>query len=89
MTDDCVAQTWYRFMRTFGSPIVLCSPQIISKTPQFMQWAVSRTDGSETFHHPCLVQLPQIFLKAIKGVASLVDAFLGNLKCSHSFGSSD
>lgn len=77
MTNDCIAQTWYRFLRTFGSPIALCSPQAISKTPQFMQWVVSRADGAETFHHPCLAQLPQIFLKAIKGIASQVDAFLG------------
>lgn len=77
MTNDCVAQTWYRFLRTIGSPIALCSPQVISKTPQFMQWVVSRADGVEAFHHPCLLQLPFIFLKAIKGIASQVDAFLG------------
>lgn len=77
MTNDCIAQTWYRFLRTIGSPIALCSPQVISKTPQFMQWVVSRADGVETFHHPCLLILPQIFLKAIKGISSQVDAFLG------------
>lgn len=77
MTNDCIAQTWYRFLRTIGSPIDLCSPQVISKTPQFMQWVVSRADGAETFHHPCLLMLPQIFLKAIKGISSQVDAFLG------------
>lgn len=77
MTNDCIAQTWYRFMRTIGSPCALCSPQIISKTPQFMQWVVSRADGVEPFHHPCLLQLPFIFLKAIKGISSQVDAFLG------------
>lgn len=27
--------------------------------------------------HPCLEVLPQIFLKAIKGIAGQVDAFLG------------
>lgn len=77
MTNDCIAQTWYRFLRTIGSPIALCSPQVISKTPQFMQWVVSRADGVEAFHHPCLLQLPHIFLKAIKGISSQVDAFLG------------
>ena len=77
MTNDCIAQTWYRFLRTIGSPIALCSPQVISKTPQFMQWVVSRADGVEAFHHPCMMQLPHIFLKAIKGVSSQVDAFLG------------
>lgn len=77
MTNDCIAQTWYRFLRTIGSPIALCSPQVISKTPQFMQWVVSRADGVEAFHHPCLMQLPHVFLKAIKGISSQVDAFLG------------
>lgn len=78
MTHDCIAQTWYRFLRTIGSPIALCSPQIISKTPQFMQWVVSRAaEGVEAINHPCLLQLPLIFLKAIKGIASQVDAFLG------------
>lgn len=80
MTNDCIAQTWYRFLRTIGSPISLCSPQVISKTPQFMQWAVSRTDNIEPFQHPCLLMLPHIFLKAIRGVASQVDAFLGKTK---------
>ncbi|XP_037051457.1 ral GTPase-activating protein subunit beta isoform X11 [Bradysia coprophila] len=77
MNNDCVAQTWYRLLRTIGSPIALCSPQVISKTPQFVQWAVTRTDGQEPHQHPCLLILPQIFLKAMKGVASQVDAFLG------------
>lgn len=78
MTNDCIAQTWYRFLRTIGSPIALCSPQVISKTPQFMQWVVSRAaEGVEAINHPCLLQLPLIFLKAIKGISSQVDAFLG------------
>lgn len=77
MSSDCIAQTWYRFLRTIGSPMELCSPVTISKTPQFMNWVVSRTDGVEPFHHPCLLQLPMIFLKAMKGIASQVDAFLG------------
>lgn len=77
MSNDCIAQTWYRFLRTIGSPIALCSPQVISKTPQFVQWAVTRNDGLEPHHHPCLLMLPQIFLKAMKGIASQVDAFLG------------
>ena len=42
-----------------------------------MQWVIARSDGVETFHHPCLLHLPQIFLKAIKGIASQVDSFLG------------
>ncbi|XP_067623760.1 ral GTPase-activating protein subunit beta isoform X2 [Eurosta solidaginis] len=77
MTNDCVAQTWYRFLRTIGNPTALCSPHIISKSSHFMQWALTHDKGAETYQHPCLQALPQIFLKAIKGISNQVDAFLG------------
>ncbi|XP_067623766.1 ral GTPase-activating protein subunit beta isoform X8 [Eurosta solidaginis] len=76
MTNDCVAQTWYRFLRTIGNPTALCSPHIISKSSHFMQWALTHDKGAETYQHPCLQALPQIFLKAIKGISNQVDAFL-------------
>lgn len=79
MTNDCVAQSWYRFIRMVGSPTALCCPQVISHTPQFMQYILLRDDSIEPHQHPCLLMLPQIFLKAMKGVASQVDAFLGEL----------
>jgi hypothetical protein len=28
-------------------------------------------------HHPCLSTLPNIFFKAMRGLAAIVDAFLG------------
>ncbi|XP_065357088.1 ral GTPase-activating protein subunit beta isoform X5 [Calliphora vicina] len=77
MTNDCVAQTWYRFLRTIGNPTALCSPHIISKSSHFVQWALTHDKGAETYQHPCLQALPLIFLKAIKGISSQVDAFLG------------
>lgn len=77
MTNDCVAQSWYRLLRIIGSPIALCCPQVISRTPQFMQYVLLRQEGLDPNQHPCLLMLPQIFLKAIKGLASQVDAFLG------------
>ncbi|XP_037885903.1 ral GTPase-activating protein subunit beta isoform X4 [Glossina fuscipes] len=77
MTDDCVAQTWYRFLRTIGNPTALCSPHIISKSSHFVQWALTHDKGAETYQHPCLQILPLIFLKAIKGISNQVDAFLG------------
>lgn len=80
MTNDCVAQTWYRMLRTIGTPVALCSPQAISKTPQFMQWAVLQANGAEPAQQPGLVALPQIFVKAMRGVAGQVDAFLGEYK---------
>ncbi|XP_058980656.1 ral GTPase-activating protein subunit beta isoform X9 [Musca domestica] len=77
MSNDCVAQTWYRFLRTIGNPIALCSPHIISKSSHFVQWALTHDKGAETYQHPCLQALPLIFLKAIKGISNQVDAFLG------------
>ncbi|XP_053961647.1 ral GTPase-activating protein subunit beta isoform X18 [Anastrepha ludens] len=82
MTNDCVAQTWYRFLRTIGNPTALCSPHIISKSSHFMQWALTHDKGAETYQHPCLQALPHIFLKAIKGISSQVDAFLGLSKAA-------
>lgn len=111
MTNDCIAQSWFRFLRMVGSPTSLCCPQVISHTPQvwefrifvgwnlswqmqliscfhnqshlnmtqfqFMQYILLRDDSIEPHQHPCLLMLPQIFLKAMKGIASQVDAFLG------------
>ncbi|XP_055920308.1 ral GTPase-activating protein subunit beta isoform X4 [Eupeodes corollae] len=84
ITNECVAQTWYRFLRTIGNPTALCYPHIISKTSHFMQWALTRDKGAEPYQHPCLLLLPQIFLKAIKGISSQVDAYLGIYQPSHS-----
>ncbi|XP_015034988.2 ral GTPase-activating protein subunit beta isoform X4 [Drosophila pseudoobscura] len=77
MSNDCVAQTWYRFLRMIGNPTALCSPHIISKSSHFVQWALTHEKGAETHQHPCLQMLPQIFLNAMKGISSQVDAFLG------------
>lgn len=79
VTDDCIAQSWYRFLRIIGSPTALCCPQVISNTPQFIQNALLQGNGQDPSTHPCLLNLPQIFLKSIKGIACLVDAFLGEL----------
>lgn len=83
MTNDCIAQTWYRFLRTIGNPTALCSPHIISKSSHFVQWALTHDKGSETYQHPCLQALPLIFLKAIKGISNQVDAFLGKFYVSN------
>lgn len=81
MTNDCVAQIWYRFLRIIGDPVILCSPQVISRTPYFMQYLITLPEPMEPHQHPCLLILPQIFLKAIKGIASQVNAFLGEFEC--------
>ncbi|EDS35703.1 conserved hypothetical protein [Culex quinquefasciatus] len=84
MTNDGIAQSWIRFLKILGAPTDLCCPQVISRTPQFIQAVLLNSDGIEPQYHPCLLQLPQIFLKTMKGIAGLVDAFLGN----YSYGTS-
>lgn len=79
MSNDSIAQTWYRFLRLIGSPTALCCPQVISNTPQFIQHALIQGNGQDPSQHPCLLALPRIFLQAIRGIAAQVDAFLGKL----------
>lgn len=77
MTNDCVAQSWYRFLNTIGNPVCLTKPEVISQTQKFLQFAISSGGVVDPSHHPSLQSLPLIFLKAMKGIAGQVDAFLG------------
>ncbi|CAL7934379.1 unnamed protein product [Xylocopa violacea] len=77
MLDEAVAQAWYRLLRTIGDPVDLCRPAVISQTQAFLQYAIASPNVIDPCQHPCLQSLPQIFLKAIKGIAGQVDAFLG------------
>ncbi|KAJ8919438.1 hypothetical protein NQ315_016536, partial [Exocentrus adspersus] len=77
MSNDCIAQSWYRFLNTIGNPVSLTKPEVISQTQKFLQFAISTDDVVDPCQHPCLQALPVIFLKAIKGIAGQVDAFLG------------
>lgn len=80
MSEECVSQTWFRILHTIGNPVDLCHSNVISQTPQFLQYAITNDNPLE---HPCLSVLPLNFHKAIKGVASLVDAFLGMYRFIH------
>ncbi|XP_024939049.1 ral GTPase-activating protein subunit beta isoform X11 [Cephus cinctus] len=77
MSDEAVAQAWYRLLRTVGDPVDLCRPAVVSQTQAFLQYAIASPNIMDPCQHPCLQGLPQIFLKAIKGIAGQVDAFLG------------
>ncbi|XP_011866254.1 PREDICTED: ral GTPase-activating protein subunit beta isoform X1 [Vollenhovia emeryi] len=77
MSDEAVAQAWYRLLRTIGDPVDLCRPAVVSQTQAFLQYAIASPNVIDPCQHPCLQSLPQIFLKAIKGIAGQVDAFLG------------
>ncbi|KAF6728008.1 Ral GTPase-activating protein subunit beta [Oryzias melastigma] len=78
MDNDCVAQTWYRFLHMISNPVDLSNPAIVSTTPKFQEQFLSPSGiPHEVVLHPCLKQLPQIFFRAMRGVSCLVDAFLG------------
>ncbi|XP_062315849.1 ral GTPase-activating protein subunit beta isoform X3 [Osmerus eperlanus] len=78
MDNDCVAQTWFRFLHMLSNPVDLSNPVIVSSTPKFQEQLLGVSSvPQEIIQHPCLKQLPQIFFKAMRGVSCLVDAFLG------------
>lgn len=78
MTNDCIAQCWFRFLHCLANPVDLCRPQVISQTPKFLQFAITSETVVDPCQHPCLSVLPLNFLKAVKGIAGQVDAFLGS-----------
>ncbi|XP_025410091.1 ral GTPase-activating protein subunit beta isoform X8 [Sipha flava] len=79
MTNHTVAQSWFRLLQTIGNPADLSRPSIISRTPKFLQAALSDPNHRlvDPSNHPCLNVLPYNFYVAIRGISSLVDAFLG------------
>ena len=78
MSNECIAQCWFRFLHIYSNPVDLTHTTIIGGTEPFIfTHNNSLVDAS---NHPCLQQLPEIFHKAMRGVALLVDAFLGKKK---------
>lgn len=87
MSNDTIAQSWYRLLQTIGNPADLSRPSTISRTPKFLQAALSESQHKlvDPTNHPCLNILPYNFYISIRGIASLVDAFLGKLNNFISF----
>ena len=77
MTNECIAQTWYCFLHSLGNPVDLSRPTLVSQTQSFYQYAIVSEDVIDPTHHPCLASLPEIFLRSMKGLAAIVDTFLG------------
>ncbi|XP_036039085.1 ral GTPase-activating protein subunit beta isoform X8 [Onychomys torridus] len=78
MDNECVAQTWFRFLHMLSNPVDLSNPAIISSTPKFQEQFLSVSGmPQELSQYPCLKHLPQIFFRAMRGISCLVDAFLG------------
>ena len=77
MSAECVAQAWFRFLHVIHSPVDLSRPLIISNTPRFLQHALTNESIVDPSQHGCLSALPTIFLKAMRGISIMVNAFLG------------
>ncbi|XP_036388548.1 ral GTPase-activating protein subunit beta-like [Megalops cyprinoides] len=78
MDNECVTQTWFRFLHMLSNPVDLSNPAIVSTTPKFQEQLLNVSAmPHEVIQHPCLRQLPQIFFRAMRGISCLVDAFLG------------
>lgn len=77
MTNDCIAQSWFRFLHVIQNPVDLAKPELISQTPVFLHLALESETVVDPRQHECLGKLPQIFYKAMRGVSIMVNAFLG------------
>ncbi|KAK2861578.1 hypothetical protein Q5P01_001111 [Channa striata] len=67
LDDDRVPETWFRFLHMFGNPVDLSRPVLVCSTPSVQEEPLRHGDG----------RLPNIFFRAMRGVSTLVDAFLG------------
>ncbi|XP_071962395.1 ral GTPase-activating protein subunit beta-like isoform X2 [Antedon mediterranea] len=77
MDNACIAQTWFRFLHILSNPVDLCKPKVVSQTPMFIQAAFNSEEVIDPNQHPCLSALPKNFLLAMRGIANLSDAFIG------------
>lgn len=78
MDADRIVQCWFRFLHTLGNPVDLSRPHIIGNTQQFLHAALT-SEIAMPYNIDCLRHLPTIFHRAMRSVATLVDAFLGEL----------
>lgn len=77
MTNDCIAQSWFRFLHILQNPVDLCHPEIISKTQKFMEMVLASKNVIDPSEHECLKSLPLIFCHSMHGISVMVNAFLG------------
>ncbi|XP_063311815.1 ral GTPase-activating protein subunit beta isoform X3 [Pelobates fuscus] len=78
MDNECVTQTWFRFLHMLSNPVDLSNPSIIGTTPKFQEQFLNVSGMTQELNqYSCLKQLPHIFFRAMRGVSCLVDAFLG------------
>ncbi|XP_025089592.1 ral GTPase-activating protein subunit beta-like isoform X4 [Pomacea canaliculata] len=77
MSQECIAQAWFRFLHIVQNPVDLSRPAVVSNTPRFLQHTLTNETLLDPSQHPCLMKLPTIFHRAMRGVSIMVNAFLG------------
>ncbi|XP_012944892.1 ral GTPase-activating protein subunit beta isoform X2 [Aplysia californica] len=77
MNPESVAQCWFRFLHILQNPVDLSRPGVVSNTPKFLQHALTSEAVVDPSYHPCLARLPLVFLRAMRGISAMVNAFLG------------
>ena len=75
LTNEITVQCWFRFLHSIGNPVALTKVEELTRTEYFMKYNLIHGGAIDT--HPCLKSLPDSFHRAMKGVSSLVDMFLG------------
>lgn len=78
MTNELLAQTWQRFLHLVGNPVELSDPKIISRTDEFYRVACNSENIVDPCQHPCLQELPQIFLNSMLSINDFISALLGS-----------
>ena len=79
LTNECIAQSWFRFLQLLSDPVDLSRPHVVSNTAKFMHMALTAEVVMEPHQHPCLQKLPHIFRRAMRSISVLVDSFLGEV----------
>lgn len=83
MSSECVTQAWFRFLHIMQNPVDLSRPAVVSNTPRFLQHALTNEAVLDPSQHECLLKLPTIFFKAMRGLSVMVNAFLGQFGDRH------
>ena len=81
LDNECLVQSWFRFLHIMGNPVDLSNKEVIGNTPKFKEHALLSTQTSHPCDHSCLSSMPMNFCAAMKGIAMLADTLLGK-KCS-------
>jgi len=82
MDADRIVQCWFRFLHVLSNPVDLSHPHVIMDTKQFFHTTLTSSDVPAVHQLDCLHQLPAIFYRAMRCIATIVDAFLGNFFCN-------